>query len=101
EHSEPKRVWMDFMTQLFVSLCSVFDDRGYVAGAVKELVRHAPADRPAALERGALVDEDLLENQVVAVQVEVVLRIGRCRLDRLGDVARGVLRRELELRERV
>jgi len=71
------------------------------AGAVKELVRDAPADRAAALEGGTLVDEDLLQDEVVAVQVEVVLRVCSSRFDRLGDVAGRVLRRELELRQGV
>src|SRR6266849_700255 len=71
-----------------------------VSGAVDELVRHAAAHRPAPPVRRTLVDEQLLENEVVAVEVEVVLGVGRGGLDRLGHVACGVLRRELEVRER-
>src|SRR6266567_1479952 len=63
-------VWMVTVSCAFDER-SVSDDRGDVAGAVEELVRHAPADRTAALERRPLVDQDLLQDKVVAVQVEV------------------------------
>src|SRR5216684_62406 len=99
EHAEPERVRMDFMTQLFLFLWAVFDDRGDVAGAVEELVRHAAADRPAPPICRAFVDEQLLDHQVFAIEVEVVLGVGSRGLDRLGDIARGVLGRELQVRQ--
>src|SRR5947209_20502474 len=90
------------MSQLLSgSLRSVFDDRRDVAGAVEVLVRHAAADRPPPLVRHALVDQQLLDHQVVAVEVEVVLGVRRRGLDRLRDLLRGVLRGHREERERI
>src|SRR5690349_19719028 len=80
-------------------LSAVFDDRRDVTGAVEVLVRHAAADRAPAPERRPFVDEQLLEHEVVAVEVEVVLGVRGRGLDRLCDVAGGVLGRELEVRE--
>src|SRR5713226_4107185 len=54
---------------------------------------------PAPAVRRPLGDEQLFDHQVFAIEVEVVLGVGSRRLDRLGDVARGVLGRELEVRE--
>src|SRR5438045_2372664 len=86
---------------LGTSLRAVFDDGRDVAGAVEELVRHAPAHRAAALVRRALVDAQLLEDQVLTVEVEVVLRVGSGGADGLGHLARGMLRGNLEVREGV
>src|SRR5260370_1051889 len=47
----------------------------------------------------AFVDEQLLDHQVFAIEVEVVLGVGSRGLDRLGDIARGVLGRELQVRQ--
>src|SRR5438874_9652061 len=64
-------------------------------------MRHAAAHGTTPAKGRPLVDEQLLEHEVVAVEVEVVLGVGGGRLDRLGHVAGGVLGRELEVRQSV
>src|SRR5439155_8766872 len=73
----------------------------YVTGAVEILMRHAAAHGATTAKGRPLVDEQLLEHEVVAVEVEVVLGVGGGRLDRLGHVAGGVLGRERSEERRV
>src|SRR5438105_3985071 len=47
----------------------VLHDGGDVAGPVKVLVGHAPADRPDALDGRSLVDQDLLQPELVPLEV--------------------------------
>src|SRR5919202_6009274 len=67
------------------------NDHGDVARALQDLVDAAAGAGSPALQGAALVGRAGGDDQIVRVHVEVVLRVGHGRLDRLGHRERGAL----------
>ncbi len=72
-----------------------------VAGALADPVRPTLRPRPEPLQRRALVDERLADEQRVGVQPLVVLGVGDRAREHLVDLLARRLRRELQHRERL
>src|SRR5262249_30685400 len=88
--AQAKANWMYFTSHL--NLLAVVHNHRDVGRALANTVGAAAGARHEALKRRTLIGVDGFDDQISWLHLEIVLGVGRRRLDRAGDLLGGLLR---------